>query len=78
LALRLDETRYALALPGCDRPSAVELARQLAAMLEAARVGVATVSVPPKNFPPRELYVGAERCLHAAQSGGAVKSIEIY
>lgn len=76
LALRLGEGCCALALPGCDRPSAVELARRL----PARGVGVATVSVPPKNFPPRDLYVGAARCLHAAQSGaaGAVKSIEIY
>ena len=43
-------------------------------------VGVATVAQPPKNFPPRDLLDGAERCLYAshASGGGVVKSIEIY
>ena len=43
-------------------------------------VGVATVAQPPKNFPPRDLLDGADRCLYAshASGGGVVKSIEIY
>jgi hypothetical protein len=34
----------------------------------------------PKNFPPRDLLEGADRCLYAshASGGGVVKSIEIY
>jgi PleD family two-component response regulator len=43
-------------------------------------IGVATVAQPPKNFPPRDLLDGADRCLYAshASGGGVVKSIEIY
>jgi hypothetical protein len=43
-------------------------------------VGVATVAQPPKNFPPRDLLEGADRCLYAshASGSGVVKSIEIY
>ncbi len=43
-------------------------------------VGVATVAQAPKNFPPRDLLDGADRCLYAshASGGDVVKSIEIY
>ena len=43
-------------------------------------VGVATVSLPPKNFPARDLLAAADRCLYGsrASGGGVVKSIEIY
>ena len=43
-------------------------------------MGVATVVQLPKNFPPRDLLDGADRCLYAshASGGGVVKSIEIY
>ena len=43
-------------------------------------VGAATVSVPAKDFPPEDLFEGAQRCLYGshASGGGVVKSIEIY
>jgi hypothetical protein len=43
-------------------------------------VGVASVALPPKNFPAEELIRAAERCLNGARlaGGNAVKSIEIY
>ncbi|MBD13924.1 MAG: hypothetical protein CMJ72_02020 [Planctomycetaceae bacterium] len=42
--------------------------------------GVASVTLPPKNFPPLDLLETAQRCLSAAHAGGvfAVKSLEIY
>ena len=36
-----------------------------------ASAGVATVALPPKNFPPHDLLETAHRCLSAAQSSGA-------
>ena len=43
-------------------------------------VGVASIAQLPKNFPPRDLLDGADRCLYASHvsGGGVVKSIEIY
>ncbi|OHB73394.1 MAG: hypothetical protein A2V70_21140 [Planctomycetes bacterium RBG_13_63_9] len=42
-------------------------------------VGIATVTLPPKNFPAENLLTGADRCLYASlASGGVVKSIETY
>ncbi len=42
-------------------------------------VGVATVALPPKNFPAEDLLAAADRCLYGsrASGGGVVKSIEI-
>ena len=40
--------------------------------------GLATLTVPPKNFPPETLIDAAERCLYGAQiSGGVIKSISL-
>ena len=38
------------------------------------------VSLPPKNFPPKDLLLAANRCVYgsSASGGGVVKSIEIY
>ena len=43
-------------------------------------VGVATVSLPPKNFRPDVLLESAGRCLAAAQQSGGntLKSIGVY
>ena len=40
--------------------------------------GVATLALPPKNYPPQQLIDAAQRCLGGAQlsGGGNVKSIE--
>ncbi len=85
---------YALILPGAERQQAIDLGNELIQMVRklamsagVARkewlnldIGVATVAQPPKNFPPRDLLEGAERCLYAshASGSGVVKSIEIY
>jgi HD-like signal output (HDOD) protein len=84
---------FALILPGADRQQAVALGNDLVRTIRGLttagpaqkdpwklELGVATVTNPPKNFPPRDLLVGAERCLYAshASGGGVVKSIETY
>jgi hypothetical protein len=40
-------------------------------------VGVATLSLPPKNFPADDLIAAAHRCLGAAKTSGgnSLKSI---
>jgi len=88
------EFGFALILPGADRQQAVELGNNLLRAIRSRTLptgtlqkdsltldmGVATVAQPPKNFPPRDLLDGAERCLYAshASGGSVVKSIEIY
>lgn len=85
----------ALVLPGCDRQQAVRHADETISWIDqtlkrlapegslseyCVSVGVAAVTLPPKNFPPADLLETAERCLTAARSGGTsiVKSLEIY
>ncbi|MGO9114550.1 MAG: HDOD domain-containing protein [Thermoguttaceae bacterium] len=88
------EFGYALILPGAERQQAIELGNDLIRAVRTLAmsagvtqkewlnldVGVATVAQPPKNFPPRDLLDGADRCLYAshASGSGVVKSIEIY
>jgi PleD family two-component response regulator len=88
------EVQFAIILPACDRRQAVDLSNELIARLrrvsanaapaDAAVVtistGVASVALPPKNFPAADLIRAAERCLNGARlsGGNAVKSIEIY
>jgi len=91
----LSTRRWALILPGCERQQAVryahELLHRMARTLQRFDVredlpqpimsaGVASVALPPKNFPPLDLQAAAERCLAAAQSNEAsiVKSLEIF
>jgi len=85
---------FALIFPDCDRSQAVHLGnlvidrvRRLTSIGHreprpplGVSVGVATVSLPPKNFPADELFAAADRCLYGSRSsgGGVVKSIEIY
>jgi HD-like signal output (HDOD) protein/GGDEF domain-containing protein len=85
---------FALILPNCERRRAVQLGNQLieqfchtgslgkASKQQAAgiSVGAATVVLPPKNFPPEDLFAAADRCLYGsrASGGSVVKSIEIY
>jgi HD-like signal output (HDOD) protein len=94
ISLPHTEFGYALILPGAERQQAIDLGndmirtfRTLVTSAGVAQkewssldVGVATVAQPPKNFPPRDLLDGADRCLYAshASGSGVVKSIEIY
>ena len=91
--LQVDDYRFAVILEGMDRPAAVELLRQLLRTVRqwscqqptlqrwtlTLSAGVATLAMPPKNFPCTELISAAERCLHGVQlsSGDGVKSIHI-
>ena len=88
------EFGFALILPAAERTQAVELGNDLIRAVrnfsETAGIvqkellkldiGVASLSQLPKNFPPRDLLEGADRCLYAshASGGDVVKSIEIY
>ena len=88
------EAGFALILPDCERRKAVEIGGELIHVVSAAApvgsspahraaslsVGVATVAMPPKNFPPADLFAAASRCLYGshASGGGVVKSLEIY
>ncbi len=84
----------AAVISNCERRGALSLARQTIsevgklAGLEVApdidmattlSIGVATVSVVPKNFDPARIVESAMRCLSAARACGisAVKSIEV-
>lgn len=85
---------FAIVLSDCERQAASRLGNQLIAdfrrhsvglrltgdFVPAVAIGAATVSLPPKNFPPDDLFVAADRCLRGshASGGGVVKSIEIY
>jgi len=87
--------RRTLILPGFDRREALQVAyaafrhvedsqRRLASLGREVQAvmsaGVATVSLPPKNFRPLDLVQTAERCLAAATSleTSVAKSLEIY
>ena len=88
------EFGYALILPGAERQQAIDLGNDLIRTIHTLAVsaggtqkkcwkldvGVATIAQPPKNFPPRDLLDGADRCLYAshASGGDVVKSIETY
>jgi HD-like signal output (HDOD) protein len=89
------EEGFALILPDCGRRQAVETGYQLIDQFQQGMswgrpaggptevtlaIGAATVSLPPPNFPGRDLLVAADRCLYGAHAsgGGGLKSIEIY
>lgn len=92
--LPLGEAGFAVILPDCDRRLAVELGHQVldtmrravakwllpGGVVPAIAAGVASVAMPPKNFPAPDLWNAAQRCLNGsgACGGGVVKSIEIY
>jgi len=86
---------FALVLPDCERREAVEIGNQITERFRVSSqlviggdeslvvdvgIGAATVSLPPKNFPAKDLLTAADRCLYGSQTsgGGVVKSIEIY
>jgi GGDEF domain-containing protein len=90
--VQCDDYRFAVLLENCERQYGVELARQLVAAARrrgstaagsiafSLSAGLATLSVPSKNFQCEELIEAAERCLNGVRlSGGdSVKSIDIF
>lgn len=94
VCLQVRRTAFALVLPGWDRDQAADLSDQLLPRVRqitveqpdgqlaalSASVGMATVTLPPKNFVPQVLLDSAARCLAAAQrsGGNTLKSIGIY
>jgi HD-like signal output (HDOD) protein/GGDEF domain-containing protein len=87
--LQVGESRLAAIFSDCDRQQGVGLARDFArhfrqltdhaAASVGFSVGLASVSMPPRNFPAEDLLDAAQRCLQGVQlSGGdGVKSIDI-
>lgn len=92
---QLEARRWTLILPGYDRQQTVRFANELIREVEqtlqqyymedetfpfVVSVGVASVTLPPKNFPPLDLVAAAQRCLSAARSSetSVVKSLEIF
>ncbi len=90
--MRLDDGRFAVVCGDCDRGQAVTLANQLLGEVRraatgrreegggfTASIGVATLSIPSRNFPAHELIAAAQRCLNAAKASGGdgSKSIEL-
>ena len=89
-----DGLGFTLLLPGCERSAAIELGNAMIHQAHrpegkngsldssglAVAIGVASIPLPPRNFPAQELLTAADRCLYASRScgGGVVKSIEIY
>ncbi len=93
-SLRAGDARFAVILEDYDRRQAVEAADQLVRGLHrwsqdradegdpliTVSIGVATVAMPPKNFPATDLLEAVERCLYGAKASGGngLKSIDIY
>ncbi|MGC3966143.1 MAG: HDOD domain-containing protein [Pirellulales bacterium] len=88
--VREAEERWAVVLPGVDRPRALQLVqevirqyREICPVDDAGATtlsfGTATVNMPPRDFPAEELTTAAGRCLYAAQAaaGDTSKSIEM-
>jgi len=91
--LQLNSTRYALLWGDCSRSDALATLRNVQDQLpdwqdeclpqDAVRLsvsaGLATVSLPSRNFPPADLIAAAERCLDGAlhSGGNTIKSIEL-
>jgi HD-like signal output (HDOD) protein/GGDEF domain-containing protein len=91
--LHLGDGQFAVILEQHDRMEAIEAGRRLLrgmrqwSQLQSTRglpaitisVGLATLRLPPKNFPPREMIDAVSRCVFAAQASGGdvLKSIDL-
>jgi len=91
-AAQIGEATFALLWENCPRSDAVATVRQILSQVKTWRMpgsigqdleislsaGVATLALPPKNFPPQQLIDAAQRCLSGVQlsGGGSAKSIE--
>jgi len=89
----LDDNRLALVLPNFDRQQAVQWAgetvRNMPELFDKClpgngtatlSAGIASVGVPPKNFPPTDLFESAQRCLNGAilSTGHTANSISVF
>jgi HD-like signal output (HDOD) protein/GGDEF domain-containing protein len=89
--IRIDDARFALIWQDCQRSDAVARVRHLLAAVKQWQLasgergvsfgisaGLATLALPPKNYPAQQLLSAAHRCLSGARlSGGdTFKSIE--
>jgi PleD family two-component response regulator len=91
-AFLLKEATFAMVWENSSRGDAAQTIRQVQQNIATWRVpgeiepeteislsiGVATLALPPKNFPPDQLIEAAQRCLSGARlsGGGTTKSIE--
>ncbi len=89
MPLRVGQQTIAILLPDCERRAALQMTQEWqrnwskygtshGSLLTTLSIGVATVSLPTRNFPSENLIIAAQRCLDAAQlsGGNACKSIE--
>jgi HD-like signal output (HDOD) protein/GGDEF domain-containing protein len=90
MPLRVGQQTIAVLLPDCERRAALQMTQEwqrnwskfnssYGSLPTTLSIGVATVSLPTRNFPSENLIVAAQRCLDAAQlsGGNACKSIEV-
>jgi HD-like signal output (HDOD) protein/GGDEF domain-containing protein len=91
--LQLHNGQFALLWGGCPRNEAISTLRMVQHQLPqwqdeclanenvhlSLSAGVASISLPSRNFPPTDLITAAERCLDAVifSGGNSIKSIEL-
>ena len=88
----VSESRLAVIMSGLDRQQAIAVGRDILETMRdrsgndsnslgnlSVSIGLASLAMPPRNFPVLEMVQAAERCLHGVQlSGGdGFKSIEM-
>jgi GGDEF domain-containing protein len=91
--VRTDDARFALVLRDCEREQGLDSVKRVARDIRewspgqpdadgrvlTFSVGLATLLLPPKNYPAQDLIEAAERCMNGARSAGGdgLKSILI-
>jgi HD-like signal output (HDOD) protein/GGDEF domain-containing protein len=80
----ISDSRLGAILTGADRQEAIRVARQVLDgvrkwTLPSLSIGLASLAMPPRNFPALELVQAAERCLNGVRlsGGNGMKSIEL-
>ena len=84
------EARFAIVAAGCDRRDGADAAREILQGLRerltrcgesdaglSLSLGLATITLPPRNFPPSNLITAAERCLCGARTAGGASVTRI-